>query len=68
MFEGTTGAGIVGFANTQGRIKDQMEVLQKKVWAVFESGQSTSQCRDTGEGKYHSGIYKQECIVARYMN
>lgn len=35
---------------------------------MFESGQSTSQCRDTGEGKYHSGIYKQEFIVARYMN
>lgn len=62
-----TEAGLISFANTQERIKDQMEVLQQKVQAMFESGQSTSQCHDMGEGKYHTGIYKQEFIVVGYM-
>jgi len=40
---------------------------EKNLGIVLDCDQSVSQCHDTVEGKYHTGIYKQELILARYM-
>lgn len=34
---------------------------------VLDCDQSMSQCHDFVEGKCHTGIYKQESVLPRYM-
>lgn len=69
MCEGATEIGLISFANTiknqiLGRISSEKK---KKLGIVLDCDQSMSQCHDFVEGKCHTGIYKQESVLPRYM-